>query len=266
MDPDTAAFLAGSDDRLALLTYLTDRSAAPATISDDLSLPRRSVQRHLSQFVDRGWATRDDGAYGLTTLGELVAAEHASYLETLSRLDEFGQLYRHLPDREHAPDPRLLEDADVVVASDADPQAPMHHYLTAMREFESDRIRMLSPVLSRLFHDAHADLAIEGAHTELVMTDDLVDRARELNPVEFDVVVSVDVLDLYRHPGPIDFGMTLGENRVLLSAYADGQLTACVDSTNPDLVTWAGDLFERYREEAAEMEPTISLPFSLRNR
>lgn len=134
-----------------------------------------------------------------------------------------------------------------------------------MREFETERIQMLSPVLSRLFHDAHADIAFEGVHTELVMPDGVIARARELNPTEFNVVVSVDVLDLYRHPEPIGFGMTIGDTRLLLGVYEERQLKACVDSSNAALLTWANDLFTQYRDRSERIEPTISLPFSLRN-
>lgn len=264
MPPDTAAFLAGSDDRVALLRYLADRSAAPATAAADLSLARRSVQRHLSTFVDRGWATRVSGEYRLTTTGELIAAEHAAYLDTLARIDEFAPFYRHLPDRAHAPDPLWVRDAELTVATDADPQAPVHHYLTSVRELEGDRVRMVSPVLSRLFHDAHAELALDGVHTDLVMADRVIDRARELNPLEFDVVVSVDVIDLYRYPDPVTFGMTLGEDRVLLGAYDDGHLEACVEGADPELLAWAADLFDRYRRRSEPVEPSISLPFGLR--
>ena len=266
MSSDTPAFLAGSDDRVALLSYLSEQAAAPATASDDLDLPRRSVQRHLSQFVERGWAIKTGGTYRLTTAGDLIAEEHLSYLDTLRCLEELNSFYRYLPDREHAPEPRWLRDADVAVATEEDPQAPMHHYLRCVRAFDCEHVRMVSPILSRLFHEAHADLALEGVHTDLVMSDELVDRAKELNPVEFNVVVSLDVLDLYRYPDPIEFGMTLGENRVLLCAYDDGQLEACVDATNRELLAWAEGLFETYRERGERIEPPISLPFSLRNR
>lgn len=264
MSRDTAAFLAGSEDRLALLSSLRERSAAPATLADDLSLPRRSVQRHLSAFVDRGWARKDGGTYRLTTVGELVAEEHASYLETLSLVERFAPFYEHFPSDEPAPDPRALRDAECVVATDADPQAPVHHYVTSVRSFGGDRIRMLSPVLSRLFHDAHADLAFDGVHTDLVMSGDRIDRARELNPAEFGVVVRVGVLDLYRHPDPVEFGLTLGENRVLVGAYDDGRLRAVVDSTAPDLLRWAAERFEDYRRRSERVDPSPSLPFGER--
>lgn len=264
MSSDIASFLAGSDTRVALLTYLTEQPAAPAMIADELSLARRSVQRHLANFVERGWAVKTDGEYRLTTAGTLIADEHTRYLDTLALIEEFDEFYTHFPNAVHAPDPEWLQNAELTVSTQANPQAPMHHYLDSLREFETERIRMLSPVLSRLFHDAHAELAFEGIHTELVMADEVIARARELNPAEFNVVVSVDILDLYRHPAPIRFGLTIGDTRLLLSVYDDGQLKACIESTNAVLLAWADDLFEKFRDRSERIEPTISLPFTLR--
>lgn len=88
-----------------------------------------------------------------------------------------------------------------------------------------------------------------------------------MNPTEFEIVTSVDVLDLYRHPEDIPVGLTLGDTRLLVAAYdVEGQLQACLASTNPDLYEWAHQLFERYYEQAGHVEPSVSLPFHFGNR
>ena len=259
---DTARFLAGSPDRRRLLERLSDDPGSPAELADALSAARRSVQRNLAEFADRGWAEKVDGAYRLTVTGELVADEHADYLDSLDRIEAFEEFYRYLPDRDHAPDPRRLADASLTAASSTDPQAPVHRYVEVVRAFDTDRVRMVSPVLSRLFHEAHAQLAFDGVHTDLVMSAETVERAREMNPAEFAAVTSVGVLDLYRHPGPVEVGLTLGDDRLVVCAYdGDGALRACVESADPSLLRWGADLFERYRDEAERVEPPFSLPF-----
>ncbi|MGM0590802.1 MAG: helix-turn-helix transcriptional regulator [Halobacteriota archaeon] len=259
---DMAQFLADSPDRVRLLGYLDETPDSPGNVADALSIPRRSVQRNLAEFVDRGWAEKRRGDYHLTTTGALVTDQHTAYLDRLDVVETFGTFFRHLPDRAHAPSPEWMADAELTVATTDDPQAPVHQYVTRLRTFESDRIRMLSPVLSRLFHDAHADLALRGVHTELVMSDAMIERARERNPAEFAVVVSVGVLDLYRHPSAIDVGLTIGDERLLMGAYDDdGHLQACVESTDIDFLAWAGELFERYRARSERVEPNFSFPF-----
>lgn len=265
MPPEEAAqFLADSPDRRRLLEHLVESSGSPAELANELSLSRRSVQRHLRQFVDRAWVRKADGQYELTVTGQLVAEEHVRHLDTLGRIDELDSFFGHLPDLEHTPDPRLLDTASVATASPENPQAPVQHYLDQIRSFETDHVRMISPVLSRLFQRAHAELALNGVHTDLVMATETLDRAKELNPMEFDITSSVDVLDIYRYPGDVSFGLTLGDKRVLMGAYDDdGQLHACADSSEPPFVNWARQLFDQYLEQAVLVEPAMTLPFSL---
>jgi len=259
---EVAQFLTASPDRCRLLAQLRDEPGPPADVADALDVSRRSVQRNCRTFEERGWAERRDGDYQLTTAGELVLGRHADYLDELERIGTFAPLYRHLPEADHAPEPAWLDGATLVTATPGDPQAPVHHYVAALDGASVDRVLMLSPVLSRLFHDVHADLAMRGAHTELVLSADLVEQARSRNPTEFAVVVGVGVLDLYRHAEPVPLGLTVVGETVLLGAYdGDGQLAALVESTDPRLREWAVDRFARYRDAADPVEPPGSLPF-----
>ncbi|WP_224450505.1 helix-turn-helix transcriptional regulator [Haloprofundus salilacus] len=260
---DAARFLADSPDRLALLTRLREGVAGPATLADDLNCARRSVQRNLAAFAERGWVERGDGGYRLTTAGDLAATTHADYLDRLECLDRFAPLLRHL-DADHAPPLSMLGDADLVVASPENPQAPVHAYVDRLKRFEGDTVRMCSPVLSRIFHEAHASLAMRGVHTDLVLSEATATKARELNPMEFEAVLRVGVLDLYVHSDSVPFGLTVGEDNMLLAAYdEEGHLEACLASDDPDLLVWAGDLFERYRERSVKVELSRGLPFGL---
>lgn len=261
---DDAAFLAASPDRRELLERLGADPGTPADLAADLAASRRSVQRNLQAFVERGWARKVDGEYRRTTAGGVVARTHAEYVEDLAVVRRFEALYGHVPDADHAPDPGWLVDADLASATETDPHAPLEFYVSRVGEVAGDRIRMLSPVLSRPLHRAHEPLALEGVHTELVMDEASVERARERNPAEFAVVSAVDVLDLRAHPGPIGIGLTVGDGRALVSAYdGDGNLRACVDSRDERLLEWAGDLFDRYRREAEPVSASADLPFGI---
>lgn len=248
---DAARFLANSSDRLSLLTSLAEGPASPAELASEHDVSRRSAQRNLAEFVDRGWARTTGGTYHLTVTGALVAEEHAAYVDALARIEEFAPFYRYLPDSDHVPDPAWLADATLTVASGEDPQAPVHRYVTRVERFDTEGVKMFSPVLSRLFHEAHATLALRGVHTELVMPARTIERARERNPIEFETVVGLGVLSLYRHPEPFGIGLTLGDDRLLMAAYDDERsLRALVESTNPEFLGWASDLFARYRERS----------------
>ncbi|WP_135303153.1 helix-turn-helix transcriptional regulator [Haloarcula amylovorans] len=247
---DTAQFLADSPDRLALLEHLRETPGSPRDLADDLEQSRRSVQRNLAAFADRGWVEKRDGDYRLTTTGLLVTRRHREYVDALAAIGDNDALYAHLP-VDAAPEPSLLADATLVVAEPDQPQAPVSHYVSTVESADTSHVRMISPVLSRLFHDAHAELVLAGIETELVLDGPTINRAREKNPAEFATVVSVPPFTLYHSPDPISFGLTLTDDRVLLLAYDEsGQLHACADGTDPELYAWATDCFERHRERS----------------
>jgi predicted transcriptional regulator len=256
---DDARFLANSPDRLALLERLQAGAASPATLAEDLDCARRSVQRNLAAFAERDWVERSDGGYQLTTVGTLVSCTHADYLDRLASLDSYAPLLRHL-DPEHAPELERLEDSELVVASEADPQAPIHAYAERLRGFEGGRLRTCSPVLSRPFHEAHASLALVGTHTELLLSTATARRARELNPMEFAAVLRSGALDLYTRPEPIPFGLAVDGEALLLSAYDDeGHLQACLHGTAPELVEWAESQFETLQATAQRVRSAVEL-------
>lgn len=247
---DAARFLATSPERLALLRRLADGPASPGDLAASGERSRRSVQRDLAAFAERGWVETTGGTYRLTAVGDLVAARHAAYVDSLDRIERFAPFYRGL-DREHAPPPAWLAGATLTTATEADPQAPVHEYVRRVEGLGAERIRMLSPVLSRLFHEAHAALAARGVHTDLVMPAPVVERARERNPTEFAAVVGSGAVSLRRSPESFRLGLTLADDRLLAGAYdEDRRLRALVESGDGDLYDWATELFERYREGA----------------
>ncbi|WP_415382644.1 helix-turn-helix transcriptional regulator [Halosimplex sp. TS25] len=255
MAREVVAFLAGSPDRLALLDYLAEEPCAPRDVADALGVSGRSAQRNLAQFADRGWAEKHDGAYHLTARGRLVREAYADCLDRIDRIDDLAGFYDHLPDGDEAPDPAWLADATVVTADPDHPQEPVTRYVDAVRSLDTDRVRMLSPVLSRIFERPHAELVRRGASTDLILPADRVAAARERNPPKFETVLAVPSVTLYETDDPVDVGLTVTDERTFVLAYdADGHLRACVDGADPDLRTWAVDRFEDYRRAAAEVE------------
>jgi predicted transcriptional regulator len=247
---DAARFLVDSPDRLDLLERLRESPGDPRDIAVDMDQSRRSIQRHLGAFEERGWVRTDEDRYALTTKGEVIARTHRESLESLETIETQGDLYEPLP-TDVAPDPALLTDATVVTADRDHPQAPVSHYASVVESVETDRFRMIAPVLSRIFHEVHADRVLDGVSIELVLDTETTTAPREKHPAEFATVVSVPRYQLYRHPPSIDFGLTVADERAVLLAYGDsGQVTACADSEHPEFLTWVESLFGRYRSGA----------------
>ena len=259
MADDAARFLADSPDRLALLERLREGASGPATLADELDCARRSVQRHLAAFEERGWVTSGSAGYRLTATGDAVAAAHADYLDRLDCVGRFAPLLANL-DPAHAPAPELLAGADLVAAEAADPQAPIQAYVEHLRGFSGERLELCSPVLSRAFHEAHANLARRGVHTTLLLSEATAREAHDRNPMEFTAVLRLGVVDLFARPDPLPFGLAVDGEQVLLAAYdGDGHLQACVHGDDPDLVDWATSQFEALRQSAERVQSSRDL-------
>ncbi|WP_435154283.1 helix-turn-helix transcriptional regulator [Haladaptatus sp. DFWS20] len=250
--PDTVAFLAASPERLRLLTHLREQSGSPRDVTDATDVSHRSVQRNLSEFANRGWVEKHDGVYELTTSGELVAQTHADYVDTLGTISAYDPFYRYLPDGDHAPDPAWLADATLVTASPDQPQAPVSQYVKRLRARQTETVRMLAPVLSRLYHDAHAELVLSGVDTELIMSPERIETARASNPLEFRLVSRA--IDIYEHDGNVEFGLTLGDDWAFAGAYDDdGQLRALLECDEREFLNWAEALYREYRDRSSSI-------------
>lgn len=277
MARDDVAFLAGSPDRLALLDVLAEGAAAPRDVAAALDVSTRSAQRNLSQLVERGWAERREGEYHLTTVGHLVRSAYAACLDRFEAIEALDAFYEHFPhpgertapgtrpgggpadddspDVHAVPDPAWLVEATCVTADPDHPQAPVEHYVQAVDSLSADHVRMVAPVLSRLFHEPHAQQVIRGASTELVLPAERVAAARRKNPLEFETVLAVPRFSLYRTDEPVEFGLTVADERTFLLAYDDeGQVRACVDGTHGALREWAVDRFETFCDGGTEVE------------
>jgi len=257
------AFLAGSPDRLALLDYLAEQPGAPRDVADALDISSRSAQRNCAEFTERGWAEKREGDYHLTTRGHLVRRTYADCLDRLERIDDLAGFYDYVSDPgdvtgpDTVPDPSWLDEATLVTTEQSHPQAPVTHYVDAIRTLDAEEVRMVSPVLSRIFERPHAELVRRGATTELVLPTDRVAAAREQNPAKFATVLAVPSFTLYETDDAVEFGVTVVDDRTFVLAYdTDGRVRACLDGSDADLTSWALDRFERLRERATELEHT----------
>jgi YD repeat-containing protein len=65
-------FPSHSEERRRIFYALAEGTATPAGLTQSLPVSRRTVQRTLSAFADRGLVERETGEYSLTTTGQLV--------------------------------------------------------------------------------------------------------------------------------------------------------------------------------------------------
>lgn len=247
--------LSASPNRLQILECLRKNPCDPRDIADEVPKSRRCIQRDLSKFEDEKWVQKESGAYRLTTYGEAIVAEYADVIDGLSLIHRYELLFRNLPDEDHLPNAEWIRDADVAIADENRPHAPLNQYVDGISECSTETLRCITPVCGQSFSDAHAELLNCGVETELVMDAATIEVARSMGPEEFTNSFHLDTFNLYECKTTVEFGLTLVDDRGFLGAYDDqGQFVACAEFTAADCFDWAVGLYERYLERSDPVE------------
>lgn len=248
MGYDWGEQLFSSPHRLEVLRELQSDPADTQTLTDALSISRVTVQRHLNRCCELGWIHKVDGRYELTPLGDRVCEATATYLDRLDVLESHADVIDGLVAIDDEFDPLLLTDATVSVAESNNPHGPISHYRGAMSEATTDEIRGILPVFSELLIEVHRDRLEAGVETELIVPRSVLEAAPPPDRSVDDGQFTLYVLDK-----PLEFGVTLTDERAFVGLYDDGVFVACIESDAPAFRGWVADVYEEHREGATRL-------------
>ncbi|AEH38058.1 helix-turn-helix transcriptional regulator [Halopiger xanaduensis] len=247
MGYDWGKQLFSSPHRLEVLRELRSAPADTQALTGALSISRVTVQRHLNRCCELGWIHKVDGRYELTPLGDRVCEATATYLDRLDVLESHADVIDGLAAIDDEFDPLLLTDATVTVAESNDPHGPISHYRSAMSEATTDDIRGILPVFSELLIEVHRDLLEAGVDTELIVPRSVLEAAPPDEPI------AGGQFTLYVLDEPLEFGVTLTDERAFVGCYDDGTFVACIESDEPAFREWADEVYEGRREAATRL-------------
>ncbi len=264
-DRDTLAFIAASPHRARLLDRLSEAPARKADLSRGETDPSRTtVHRAVEAFLDRGWIVRDPatGQYATTADGRAVLEQYTA-LETaieqaLSRaaflrccppeienipLDALAAA-RQVVNDVTAPDRTLAAFEDAVDAGVTELRAFQSHVSTRLAEIYDPVVRSDAPMEIITTDRILTQLPDDGRYSEHVR------RGLRAKNVTLLVVPGLDTL-------PIGLAIHTDDMVVMMPATpgqvpdGDGSFQAgMIVGTEPALLDWANDLYERYRAEA----------------
>ncbi|RKD95930.1 helix-turn-helix transcriptional regulator [Halopiger aswanensis] len=248
MGYDWGKQLFSSPHRLEVLRELRAAPADTQTLTDALSISRVTVQRHLNRCCELGWIHKVDGRYELTPLGDRVCEATATYLDRLDVLESHADVIDGLAAIDDGFDPLVLTEATVSVAESNNPHEPISHYRRAMSEATTDEIRGILPVFSELLIEVHRDLLEAGVETELLTPQSVLEAAPPP-----DQPVAGGQFTLYVHEEPLEFGVTLTDERAFVGLYDDGAFVACIESDEAAFRDWVVDVYEGHRSRARQV-------------
>lgn len=252
-----AAFLVGSANRVRVLRELREESGRGAELARRCSLPRSTVHRCLDGFTTRGWTTRREGTYRLTTPGALVLSAYEDFLETIAITAEHGRALGRFGAVGWTLPIEGIANATVVESTAENPYATMEHFVDAFETGSFDRMRGIAPITGRPFNEAGRPLVEGDVEVEMIIDEGVLETARETYPEAHELGLDSDNFALYVHPETLSFGLAiLDDDRVLIGAYDDGgNPRACLDGTDDGLVRWGKETYQRFRAAARRIGP-----------
>jgi hypothetical protein len=252
VEPDALAFLAGSDNRPAVLRALADGPARKATLAAGDGASRPTVHRAIDAFEQRAWARREGGGWVATAAG-LTALETFETLKTATEqaiakgpfLERFGA-----SDRLPLP---ALEGADLVEPTQEAPHAILDASIEAagIHGEPIDRLRTLVPVFSASMFAEFEPLVDRDTTLEIVYTESVFRKLTHPRYIPYLAkAVLTPTVDVRVYPDTIDWGIGIYDETVMLAGADETGGRAGVVGQVPQLRTWATETFTERQEDS----------------
>jgi len=255
---DDVEFLARSPHRVAVLQTLASGSWARPALHEETGISQPTLGRVLGSLEDHSWVERDGHEYALTALGELVAAEFDSLLDTIETTHRLGDVAGLLPTEQMDFDLRQLADSTIIRPETGD----VFRHVRRMEELltTADRVRIMSDTIApdslsdtrdRVVNAENDDLRIES-----VITGDALDQALsnpQLAAWVGDLVASRRA-PVYRYDGTIPLVLAIVDDTALLVPSDEhGFPGALVETDNEQVRSWVERTIDEYLATATEL-------------
>ncbi|WP_254538016.1 helix-turn-helix transcriptional regulator [Halomarina litorea] len=234
--------------RAELLSHLREGPADTEALERNSSASRSTVHRAMRSLTEKGLVEDVDGTFGLTGVGEVVAARTDTYLSELESIARLEPLL-NVVDADSVDLPlEHLTDATVVRPRAGHP----HLAVKRLRDMlaDADSMRMFSRVVSPIYVDIANRSVRNGAEIQAVFNREVVDVLFSEYGAESRESARTGRFEVKIHD-ECPFELFLFDERVGLTAHdSEGLPTAFVETSNPAVAEWAESLFGRYWSDA----------------
>lgn len=259
---DEIAFLANSENRVAVIQNLTDGPHSRHVIAEKTDVSRVTLGRILDELEARQWITQRGQVCDITTLGAWVIEEFTEFSEMMEAEQRLRNVYRWFPEEGYGFHISCLADAEITLVSRAHASAPISRLV---HQFEiGGLVRAFSFAITSQFLDACWRHVMDGrVRWEWVFTSEVLDVLR--NSPEM-ASQSKEMLESgraeYRLYGDeIPYVVIVSDELVNLRlADEDGAATALIQTEDEEVRTWTESTFEEYWSDATPVEADAFAP------
>lgn len=252
---DAVAYLARSENRVAILRAVDDRPRDRREIEAEADVSRSTLSRVLREMEEeRGWIRRDGSTYATTTAGSLVVDRFVPLLQTVESLQTLEHALTYLPVEEMSLDVRHFHDAEFMTPVEFDPTAPFEYGVERLRESDSLRSvgRTVPPAYVRAIQE---DLAADDLDLEIVLAGEYLDAVSDSDLATLWDAAAANG-EVLRYEGYVPYNLLALDDLVHVWLCSDeGERAGLLESTNPVVREWAESTVDAYREDARAIAP-----------
>jgi predicted transcriptional regulator len=254
---ETIAFLANSQNRVAVLTALAERPRDRAALREATTTTRATLARVLGELEERGLVRRDAGTYTATSAGRTLLEAFRPAVETAAALDALGNLVAWFPFDEVGFDIRHLHDARVVRPTKVDSTRPVNRSLDLING--ADHIRLVAsqhapPALEAFWEGVDAGRL----HLEVVMSREVLEtvRASERDTEQLRGLVASARAEVAVTDAPVAYNAAANDDTIVLTVSDDtGAPQAIIETEAQVVADWFDAFFDRHHEAATPITP-----------
>lgn len=253
---DDLAFLTRSPNRVAVIRTLAAGPHSRRELVEETDGSRVTVGRILHDFEARGWVDSVDTSYQLTTRGRLVAQGVETLFDRLAALDRLDPVLPWFAvDRLDVPVESFV-DADVTVPTGVEPNR--HHQRIGTLGAAAATVRMYSQGVTSEALGIHLDAVHEGQQLTILLTDEVLDAARENARLRADLAALAETdatVGRVTDSLPVPF-VGLFDGRCVIGIGDDrNRPVGIVESDDDAVVAWAAQTLDDLAAAAAEVGP-----------
>ena len=253
------AYLAKSTNRLRLLDTLASGSHSRRELDDLTGIARSTIGRIINEFEERGWIERtSEGTYTATATGELVVAQFMPLVETMDTIGMLGDAVAWIPVDKLSIGIQHFDDATI---RRSEPHAPfefVEHLADLIRDATTFQVLTFLAPPSPVGQAMHEGVVEERLTAEHVLAGGLVRYLRDQHhhPPYWREYIEAGA-HVYRYDGYIPCNLFIVDETVLLMNDEPEGSGAAIETENDTVRAGVYELFETYREDAAEIDANV---------
>ncbi|MCU4975338.1 hypothetical protein OB955_21785 [Halobacteria archaeon AArc-m2/3/4] len=241
--------------RIDVLEELLAEPTDKRTLEEHLDVSRSTIDRAIQELQLFELVAFADGAYRVTTYGQLVVQEYREFERSHRILAEFRPFLQHAPASAFDFDFRHLADAELFVPEMGDPYAMINRHVSAIDSMDAERV--LLPVTGLHAHEAAHEAIVHGdARGDVIVGSEVVETWQS-NPQYVDLteeLIATGRFEIFLYDGEIPFlAGVFDEEMVQLGVVEDGEPRALVETESAAIRAWAERTLDEYQERATKL-------------